>query len=401
MQGPDQAAWLNRLEAEYDNLRAALDWACLINAEAGLRLGSALRQFWSVRGYWDEGREWLTRILALPAAQARTTARARALNGAAYLAHMQGEAASAERLYEESITIWREAGDTSEGIMHALRVYGNSIHFHHDKARGRALIEESLAIARSAGNQVEMAWSLYDLALITHAEGRHDTARALFEESLALQRAVQNPMGLGLVLNSLGEDALDHGEPERSRALLQESLHFYRQVGDKRGIAASFAGLAREAWLQHDLPRAMRLCAESLALAREMGFTEPAGWLLGGLGWMALQQKDARSARQSLVEALDLLHGSRQQDEVAFCLGGMAGVAAASGQFERAAILLGKANALRDMPPWPPLAPDIERLSIEIPSHLSAAEFAAAWSKGQAMSDEQAIAYALSISDAV
>ena len=400
LQRPDQAAWLNRLEMEYDNLRAALEWACLTNAEAGLQLGGALRQFWSVRGYSDEGREWLTRILALPAAQARTTARARALNGAAYLAHMQGDAAAAERLYEESIAIWREAGDMSEGIMHALRVYGNSIHFNHDKTRGRALIEESLAIARSAGNQVEMAWSLYDLGLIAQVEDQPDAARALFEESLALHRRVQNPMGLGIVLNSLGEDALERGEPDRGRALLQESLHYYRQVGDKHGMASSFAALARAAWLQHDLPDAMHLCTESLTLAREMGFTELAGWLLGGLGWMALQQKDIGSARQSLVQALELLHGSRQQDEVFFCLSGMAGVAAASGQFERAATLLGKANALRDMPPWLPIAPDIERLLVELHARLGEAEFTAAWSKGRALSDEQAIRYALNTGDA-
>jgi predicted ATPase/DNA-binding SARP family transcriptional activator len=399
LQRADQAAWFDRLDVEYDNLRAALDWACLTNDEAGLQLGRALRQYWGVR-YWSEGRQWLTRILALPVAQPRTTARAGVLNGAAYLAHMQDDAASAERLYEESIAIWREAGDTSEGIMHALRVYGNSIHYHHDKARGRALIEESLAIARSAGNQVEMAWSLFDLGQITRAEGQPEAARALFEESLALHRAVQNPTGLGLVLNALGEDAVERGELQRARALLEESQHFYRQVGDKRGLATSSAALAREAWLQNDLARATQLSAESLTLAREIGFTDLTCWLLGGLGWMALQQKDVGSARQSLVEALELLPGSRQQDAIFFCLGGMAGVATAHDQFERAATLWGKVNALHDLPPWPPLTQDIERLSSEIHSHLSAAEFAAAWSKGQALSDEQATTYALSTGDA-
>ncbi len=396
LQRSDQAAWFDRLDVEYDNLRAALDWACLNNAEAGLRLGSALRQYWGIR-YWSEGREWLMRVLALPAAQARITARARALNGAAYLAHMQGDAASAERLYEESITIWRETDDTGEGIMHALRVYGNSIHFNHDKASGRALIEESLAIARAAGNQVEMAWSLFDLGQITDAEGRHEAARALFEESLALHRAVQNPTGLGLTLNALGEVAVEQGELQRARTLLEESLQFYQQAGDKRGLATSSAALARAAWLQHDLPRAMRLCTESLALAREIGYSDLACWLSGGLGWMALQQNDAGSARKSLVEALELLRGSRQPDKFSFCLSGMAGVAVASGQLERAATLLGKVNALYDVPPWLPIAPDLERLLSELQARLTEAEFTAAWSKGRALSVEQAISYALNI----
>ena len=401
LQGPDQAAWFDRLEVEYDNLRAALDWACSTNDEAGLKLGGALRHFWGIRGYWNEGREWLARILALPVAQARTTTRACALNGAAYLARMQDDTASAKHLYEESIVIWRETNDTSEGIMHALRVYGNLIHYHYDKVRGRALIEESLAIARAAGNQVEMAWSLFDLGWIAHVENQPDVARALMEESLALHRDVRNPSGMGMTLRLLGEDALERGKLERGRALVEESLHFYRQIRDKFGVAAGFALLAQMAWLQHDLPRAVQLNIESLALVQDLGVTVVARWRLSELGWMALQQHDAARAQHYFVEALNSLHGSREQENVFANIGGMVGVAVAAGQFERAATLWGKVNALRDLPLWPPLMQDIEQLSSEIPSHLSEAEFTAAWAKGQALSDEQAIAYALDTSDAV
>ena len=400
LQRSDQAAWFDRLEVEYDNVRAALDWACLTDAEAGLRLGGALRQFWTIRSYWNEGREWLRRILALPAAQVRTAARAKAINSAAFLAHTQDDTASAERLYEESIAIWREAGNTSEGLLHALRVYGTLVHYHHDRARGRALIEESIAIARAAGNETQLAWSLYSLGMIMRAEEQLDAAHTLFEESLTLHRAVQNPTGLALVLGRLGEDALNRGELERSLALVDESLYFCRQTRDKHGLATGFAQLARVVWLQHDLPRAVQVATEGLALARELGLTELSGWLLGELGGLALQQENVRSAEQYLAEALELMHDSRQQDAILFCLSGMAGVAVAAGQFEYAATLWGKVNALRDRPVWATIAPDIEQLSREIHSHLSEAEFAAAWSKGQAMSDEQAIAYALSTSDA-
>jgi hypothetical protein len=138
-----------------------------------------------------------------------------------------------------------------------------------------------------------------------------------------------------------------------------------------------------------------------LALARELGLTELSGWLLGGLGWLALQQEDVGSAERHLAEALGLMHGSWQHDAILFCLSGMAGVAVATGQFEHAATLWGKVNALRDRPVWAPVAPDIERLSSEIQAHLSEAEFTTAWSKGQAMGDEQAIAYALKTDDTV
>lgn len=398
LQRSQQAAWFAQLDAEYDNIRAALDWACQTEAEAALRLGRAMRQYWGVR-YWTEGRTWLTRLLALPAAQAPTPARAGVLNGAAYLAHMQDDDAMAIQLYEESIALWRASGETGEGLLHALRVHGNAIHYHHDKARGRALIEESLALARAQNNQIEMAWSLFDLGSITRAEGQHDTARALLEECLALQRAVQSPMGQGLALNALGEDALDRGELDRARLLLEESLVHYRQVGDKRGLATSTSSLAREAWLRPDVPRAVQLSTASLALAREIGFTDLITWLLSGLGWMALQQAAPDRAAQYLHEALPLLRQTRQHDLCLFCLGGLAAVDAAHERFARAAVLWGKVNALRDMPGWVPVATYIEQLSSEIQTHLSEAEHAAAWAKGQAMSDEEAIAYALHTSD--
>jgi len=201
------------------------------------------------------------------------------------------------------------------------------------------------------------------------------------------------------VLGRLGEDALNRGELERSLSLVDESLHFCRQARDKHGLATGFAQLARVAWLQHDLPRAVQVGMEGLALARELGLTELSGWLLSELGWLALQQENVESAERYLVEALEFMHGSQQQDAILFCLSGVAGVAVAADQFERAATLWGKVNALRDRPVWAPIAPDIERLSSEIQSHLSEAELAAAWSKGEALSNDQAIAYALSTSD--
>ena len=112
--GPEPGAWMDRLEREHDNLRAALAWSeAQEQGEVGLRLGGALWWFWHVRGYWTEGREHLAGMLALPGAEARTMARAGVLVSAGMLARRQGDYRAERALAEESLAICRELGDKS------------------------------------------------------------------------------------------------------------------------------------------------------------------------------------------------------------------------------------------------------------------------------------------------
>ena len=121
LRGHEQAHWLGVLEGEYDNLRQGLAF-CQAEGEGGekgLRLGGTLWWFWFVRGYCREGRGWLSALLAHPGAQARTKARALALNGAGTLASIQGDYTAARSLIEESLTIHR-ALEYQPGIEDAL-----------------------------------------------------------------------------------------------------------------------------------------------------------------------------------------------------------------------------------------------------------------------------------------
>jgi non-specific serine/threonine protein kinase len=124
LHGPEQVAWLERLEREHDNLRAAMNWSGEHGqAETGLRIGGALECFWEVRGYWTEAREHLAELLALPGAEARTAARARALQAAGHLIHDQGDGAAARALWEESLAIFQEL-ENKPGIAYSLRGMG-------------------------------------------------------------------------------------------------------------------------------------------------------------------------------------------------------------------------------------------------------------------------------------
>ena len=125
LMGAEQAAWLQRLEEEHENLRAGLDWSLVeAGSEGGLRLCGALQRFWWTRGHLSEGREWCARVLGKAGAEERTSERAKALNVAGVLARRQGDYPAARALHEESLAIRRQLGDR-RGMAASLNNLGN------------------------------------------------------------------------------------------------------------------------------------------------------------------------------------------------------------------------------------------------------------------------------------
>jgi predicted ATPase/DNA-binding SARP family transcriptional activator len=159
VEGPQQAAWLERLEAEHDNLRTALSWSLERGEEAelGLRVGEALGQFWYLRGYFGEGRRWLEEALA-KASPASTAARANALRRLSFLAFMQGDLDRAQEAGEEGLNLervkqfWDIAGRRSiaAGLLHML---GLVMSARGDPERAIHLYEESLVFSRKVGDE--------------------------------------------------------------------------------------------------------------------------------------------------------------------------------------------------------------------------------------------------------
>ncbi|HEX5504771.1 MAG TPA: tetratricopeptide repeat protein, partial [Thermomicrobiales bacterium] len=313
--GPDQAAWLDRLEREHANFRAALGWALDSGAaETGLRLAGALHWFWYTRGYFAEGRGWLERALAAPGA-APDGARARALTGAGMLAWRQGDHAPAEarlreaatfcqargdgagnayalhylahvleargayapatRLLEESLARYRAAGDRW-GLAQTLNCLGAAYHRAGDDARATPLLEEALALGRADGDQDDTANALRLLGLVAYGRGDDDAAAALLEESLASFRAVGDRRGIALTLESLGAMALRRGEADRATALYRESLAVCRASGDTPGIATDLDDLAAVAESRDQHARAARLRGAADAARATIGAARPA-----------------------------------------------------------------------------------------------------------------------------
>jgi tetratricopeptide (TPR) repeat protein len=192
LQRRDQVMWLSRLEADHDNLRAALAWSQTASdgADVGLRLAVALSAFWIVRGYWREGRAWLTRALER-GTEASPALLARAQAHAGYLARQQGDLAEASRLADESLSLSRALGD-AEGIAVALKIRGSVAYSHNDYEQAHEHFAESLRLFRELGNQDQIAEMLDWFGSMVKRQGDNAQATVLYQEELELWRALGN-----------------------------------------------------------------------------------------------------------------------------------------------------------------------------------------------------------------
>jgi len=270
--GADVRVWVDRLEAEHDNLRAALDWCLTADRETGLRLAASLWRFWERRGYLTEGRSWLDRLLAQSEALAETpsTAWAEALLGAGYLARDQGDLVTARDRFEASLVAFRAVGDTW-GVGSSLRSLGLLAQSEGNLSRARALFEEAVVLFREVGHTVDIGWTLRNLGILAQMEGDYGRANAFFEQSLPILRQLGIKTGTGRVLGSLGILARIRGDYGRARSLLEESRDLLQEAGDKRGESLALGALATLAVATADRAAAHALVEQSLALGREMG----------------------------------------------------------------------------------------------------------------------------------
>ncbi len=272
--GPEQSAWLERLERNHDNLRAALRWAQEAGeAEVGLRLAGALAQFWERHGYTREGRAWLAALLS-GGGEVPGPVRARALNVAGNLARVEGDYDAAVSRYEESLAIRRGLGDT-QGIAVSLNNLGVAAKDRGDYPAARSYLDESLGLKRRVGERRSIAVTLNNLGLTANGQGDHAAARAFLEEALETFRDLGDKWGIALALNNLGSTALLEGDYERAAALHCSGLALRRGLKDKWGVADGLEGLARVDAAQGRLSRAARLLGAAEALRDHLGFPLP------------------------------------------------------------------------------------------------------------------------------
>ena len=355
--GAEQRAWLQRLEVEHDNLRAALSWYLDRNEAApALRMAGALGWFWFLRGHTGEGRHWLEAALA------------------------QSDAAT---------PILRAKALTQLGGLAIQRT---------DLAGGLPIMEEALALWLALGDDRWTAFTLFRLGHLVRDGGDQRRAEELFEASVALSRGHGAAWGIvrAIPLIFLGTMLMGRGEYGRADALLAEGSALGRQLADNVIVAAALQVRGETAHRAGDNVRAVELLEEALALYQSLGHHLGRSNTLYLLASVVLQRGDDAHARRLLRESLTLASERGDGVSMAACLNGLGVAAGKGGRYERAASLFGAASILRATtgPPEIPLVAAYERQVTAGRALLGEMAWAAAWAQGRTLTTEQALTLA-------
>ena len=355
---PQWDQWVERLEREDANLRAALTW-CQANTDAGetgLRLGGALTFYWLLRGAAHEGRAWLEETLARSGRSERSVVRGRALQGAGWLAWAEGDYEVASPRAEEALSLAREAQDRP-GSGYAEWLLGLIRMGQHNSAAARPLLEESRSLLKEQGDVWSEAMSLYFLGMAAYFSGDRPAARAHYEESLRLFQEQGDALYASLVLNVLAVMDSTQNDVELARSLDQQLQPLMQQLKHQGALALQLINIG-EIWLHH--------------------------------------HGNEQQAKVPYKEVLSLWQDLQRVEQgigIVKALAGLAEVAAAQEQAERAGRLFGVSDRL--LPTASNYRDDVNRRVAKARANLDAATFEAGWAAGQAMTEKQAMTFAL------
>jgi len=258
--------WLDRLEREHDNFRAALDRLEASGAdETALRLAAALWRFWYLKGHLAEGRRRLESVL--PTDGRPTAARAKALNGAAVMAVNTGDGEAAKLRAGEALALHRELGD-AWGAAYSVFMLGAA---EDDAGTAQQLYEESVRVFREHGDEHSALLASRNLAVIYADLGDAARARALYEDNLRRARATHNDRLEASTLGALAMIALDDGRVEDAASMLRSSLRLHGELRDVLDTAVDLCRYANVLARQGRAATAARLLASFDALGDEVG----------------------------------------------------------------------------------------------------------------------------------
>jgi predicted ATPase len=268
--------WFTRLEAEHDNLRAALDrLGASGETQRALRLAGALAGFWGM-GHLTEGRQRLEKLL--PGDERPTAARAKALSGAALMARQSGDAETARLRAEEALALHRELGN-AWGTANAVMMLGLAVADEGDFSRARQLFDDNAKLFRAAGDEDNALFATRLLAWMHEELGDHERARALNEDNLGRARALPNKLIEGQTLGALASLALEQGRTRDAVSMMKDVLRIDRDRGVHLQTALDLSRFARALALAGGAGAdAARLLASAETARDEIGAGAPP-WL--------------------------------------------------------------------------------------------------------------------------
>lgn len=273
LSGSEQAQWLERVESEEANFRAALGFGLgQPGSESrikALRLAVALGEFWYVRGRYSEGRQWLEQGLA-QAQDASPSLQAQALRWVGFLAIFPGDYTRANQLLNQALEQWRKLG-IKGGLALTLANLGFAANNQGQLEAAQAYYDEALAIHRETNNRVGQVFLLRNLGILALHQQKMEQAVSLLEEAWAINEVVRDKRMGGHILNMLSVAALQQGEVGRGYELSRQSLQLMVEVGDHFSIAGSLNRFGWFAIRRQGWERAVKLVSASEQLLKAIG----------------------------------------------------------------------------------------------------------------------------------
>lgn len=402
LRGPDQAAWIQRLEQEQHNLAATLRWAIHHGeAELVLRLGQPLWSFWMFNGHFVEMRYWLKNarqiaeadlppdpadLATLPDSQLNTLSpslpqRAQALYTAGMIAYSPGDFDLAIELFSKSLALFRRLAEP-KGIADALLGLGRSRYAQADLVAAKQLLAESLRLYQQAHDPKGIADTLYVLGRVAWSRGDYLTAQSSHEAALARQISLGNQWDMAMSHYALSLVALFQGDLPGARRRIEAALALFQTMGSQLGVTIVEVWRGWIMAYEGDLAAARETLSHCLAFGKKADGARTIIFCLVGLGDIAWQEGHLEAARTYYEEGLTT-GGDRQF--VAFSLEGLGLVAAAQHNFRESARCFGAAEALRQAKamPLPPFKQvGYERQLEQVRRQLEPTAFSAAWAEG-------------------
>jgi predicted ATPase/Tfp pilus assembly protein PilF len=361
LQRSAQSAWHVRLEAELDNLRAAMGWTMEHSQyTCELRIATALWRFWWTHGYWREGLQWVKKGLA-GAGAIPDALRAKALTQAGWLTRDLGDYAQGIAMLQESLALWRQIKDQS-GIALTLDILGTTVMRQGDYPEATVMLQEAYQLSRQLGDPLHTYDTLSKLGLAAAENGDSQRAIEIYAESLALARAAGDDHHVAKILNNLGAVYTYLGDYDRAMACYAEAMPIYQKLGARASAAIACANRGVVALKLGDFAQAFDLLVQAIVTLQKFGDKTYPILYMEPIAFIAKEQNLADhaarllSASESLRKAIGLGRTPVDQAEYDTCLA-------------------------------------------SVRSQLGEAAFATAWAEGGKMTFEQALAYAVNGSD--
>lgn len=345
--GPEQSTWLERLELEHDNLRAALAWT-EGRHDRNVRLATALVRFWLIHGHLTEGRHWVDAAITSFGGTPSDAVQIAAMTGSGHLAFAQGAFGAARERYARSLEAARSLHqERYEATL--LNALGNVELAAGNLDEAKSLYSQSVHLSESLGDLHQRANALGNLGAVAHFQGETEEALSRYHECLRLWHELGNVQGTLIMLQNLLNLLAPFPEhADRARVYGEECFRLSRQLGDRQSEALTLSGLAIVSHVAGDYGTARSLHQQSLDLYTALNDADGIGRATTNLGLVALDEGDFARASDLLLTSLRIKIENGDPDGIAIDLEGLAGVTANQDKPEVAARILGAAERLRD-----------------------------------------------------